>query len=303
MRYTICPPGFLPLRNILFSLVDVPDLRILPQQWQGLRSIWMGAGPVPEILHIGLSILASGVRFKLLPSLSFMAPILHRAINVLRWGEHRGGMFVSIEGTTTDGAAVTRSWHLLAEGDDGPLIPSMAIEAIIRRCLDGEPPAAGAKSAVKELELEDYVTLFGRRAIFTGSRELGVDLSNPPLYERTLGSAWRQLPRKIRDTHSVVSTLTAEGQADVDRGVNLLSRIIGWLFKFPQPGRNLPVKVQFNSEGRRETWVRHFGTRSFSSRQTEGAGRSDKLVEEKFGAFTFGLALVASQERLSFVVR
>ena len=112
-----------------------------------------------------------------------------------------------------------------------------------------------------------------------------------------------KLPRKIRDMHSVVSTLTAEGQADVDRGVNLLSRIIGWLFKFPQPGRNLPVKVQFNSEGRRETWVRHFGTRSFSSRQTEGAGRSDKLVEEKFGAFTFGLALVASQERLSFVVR
>jgi hypothetical protein len=26
MRYTIAPPGRLPLKNTLFSLVDVPDL-------------------------------------------------------------------------------------------------------------------------------------------------------------------------------------------------------------------------------------------------------------------------------------
>jgi len=30
MRYTICPPGDLPLKNTLFSLVDVPDLKVLP---------------------------------------------------------------------------------------------------------------------------------------------------------------------------------------------------------------------------------------------------------------------------------
>ncbi|MEO7841867.1 MAG: saccharopine dehydrogenase NADP-binding domain-containing protein, partial [Anaerolineales bacterium] len=30
MRYTICPPGYLPLKNTLFSLVDVPDLQVLP---------------------------------------------------------------------------------------------------------------------------------------------------------------------------------------------------------------------------------------------------------------------------------
>ena len=30
LRFTICPPGCMPLRNTRFSLVDVPDLQVLP---------------------------------------------------------------------------------------------------------------------------------------------------------------------------------------------------------------------------------------------------------------------------------
>ena len=303
MRYTICPPGRLPLRNIRFSLIDVPDLRMLPPHWPGLRSIWMGAGPAPEILHVALNVLASAVRLKLLPSLGFLAPVFHRAINALRWGEHRGGMFVQIEGATTGGATVTRSWHLLAEGDDGPLIPSMAVAAIVRRCLAGEPPAPGARPAVNALELEDYADLFGGRMIFTGTRESGADHGAAPLYQRILGAAWEQLPPQIRDMHTVAGAQTAEGRADIERGGNPLSRIIGWLFRFPRRARDVPVTVRFTTDGRRETWRRQFGAHAFSSDHTEGSGRSDKLLEEHFGPFSFGLALVASADRLSFVVR
>jgi len=35
LRYTISPPGRLPLRNIRFSLVEVPDLQVLPELWPG----------------------------------------------------------------------------------------------------------------------------------------------------------------------------------------------------------------------------------------------------------------------------
>lgn len=303
MRYTICPPGRLPLRNILFSLVDVPDLRVLPPHWPGLRAIWMGAGPVPEILHIGLNMLALCVRFRLLPSLSFLAPVFHRAINILQWGEHRGGMFVRVEGATAGGAAVTRSWHLLAEAEDGPLIPSMAVEAIVRKYLDGETPATGSRSAVTELELEDYAALFARRAVFIGARDAGTDHGDAPLYKRILGAAWEQLPQQIRDMHDFTSTHTVEGLADVERGRNPLSWIIGWPIGLPRQGRDIPVRVRFVSDGRRETWTRRFGAQSFSSEQSQGRGLSDKLVEEKFGPFTFGLALVASEERLTLVVR
>ena len=96
--------------------------------------------------------------------------MMHWASNRLRWGEHRGGMFVEIAGEA-DGARVVRAWHMMAEGDDGPFIPAMACEAIIRRCLDGKRPAPGARPATGDLELEDYETLFARRAIHCGVRE------------------------------------------------------------------------------------------------------------------------------------
>jgi hypothetical protein len=303
LRYTICPPGRLPLKNTRFSLVDVPDLKVLPPQWPGLRSIWTGAGPVPESLHLALNMLAWCVRLKLLPSISFLAPVFYRAINTFRWGEHRGGMFVSIDGAQADGARVTRSWHLLAEGDDGPLIPSMAIAAIVRECLNGRWPAAGARPAVNELKLADYEPFFRRRAISTGVREVAASEDSAPLYKRIIGSAWEQLPPPIREMHDVVTTLTADGRADVERGRNALSRAIGWLFGFPPEGRNVPLTVQFDSDGQSERWVRRFGDRSFSSDQAAGRGRSDKLLVESFGPFSFGLALVVSSSRLALVVR
>jgi hypothetical protein len=181
MRYTICPPGYLPLNNKLFSLVDVPDLKVLPEHWPELDSIWLGAGPVPEILHrmlIGLSWL---VRLRILPSLLPFASLFHFVTNTVRWGEHRGGMFVSVDGTNQSGEKIERSWHLLAEGGDGPLIPSMAIQALILHCLAGKKPSAGARPATQELEVEDYEEIFKRRAIYTGQRESKVAVEPAPL--------------------------------------------------------------------------------------------------------------------------
>ena len=165
LRYTICPPGCMPLRNTRFSLVDVPDLQVLPPLWPGVRSVWMGAGPVPEALHRALNGLAWLVRWKILPSLSPLAPLFHRVIGLLRWGEHRGGMFVRVEGRTADRGQLTRTWHLLAEGEDGPLIPSMACEAIIRHVLAGRHPEPGARPATTDIELSDDEALFARRTL------------------------------------------------------------------------------------------------------------------------------------------
>ncbi|CAF3031039.1 unnamed protein product [Rotaria sp. Silwood2] len=103
MRYTICPFGHLPLFNRRFSLVDVPDLKILPDLWSNTDSIWIGAGTVPETLHRILNGLAELVRWRLIPSLTPFAPSFHWATNIERWGEHRGGMFVAIEGSDRDG--------------------------------------------------------------------------------------------------------------------------------------------------------------------------------------------------------
>jgi hypothetical protein len=169
-RYAIAPPGFRPLRPLTYSLVDVPDLTLLCDLWPEVRDVWVGAAPVPAIWHRLFRWLAWGVRVRVLPPLTPLAPLMYRTMNALTWGERRGGMFVEVTGRRGDGTAVKRSWHLLAEGDDGPLIPCMAVEAIVRGMLDGRAPAPGARAAMREIEVDDYARAFARRTIYCGER-------------------------------------------------------------------------------------------------------------------------------------
>ena len=300
MRYTICPPGYLPLNNTLFSLVDVPDLQVLPELWPELDSVWMGAGPVPELLHRMLIGLAWLVRIRLLPSLLPFASLFHFVINILRWGEHRGGMFVLVEGCDGNGKKIERSWHLLAEGNDGPFIPSMAVEALVKRSLSDERPASGARPATQDLELEDYEAIFRNRTIYTGQREWTEDTCQELLYQRLLGNAWNSLPDPLIKLHR---SKKADGLAKVQVGKNLIARLIAKLFGFPEAGQNIPVQVSFQQKDGGELWQRTFAGKSFSSFQSEGYDLSERLLSEQFGVFNFGLALVAEPEKLSLIVR
>jgi hypothetical protein len=303
LRYTISPPGRLPLRNIRFSLVEVPDLQVLPELWPGLESLWMGAGPAPEILHRLLNGLAWLVRLRLLPSLMPFSYLIHQVSNRVRWGEHRGGMFVDITGTDACGVPVTHSWHLLAEGDDGPLIPSMACQAIIERCLAARRPVAGARAATTDLELEDYEALFARRAIHTGTRRSDPETATQPLYQRLLGDAWHALPAPLRAMHHLASPQVAAGQADVLRGSGPLARLVAFVVGFPAAGQKVPVQVAFTPGADGECWTRTFAGRSFTSFQSAGRGASAHLLRERFGPLTFDLALLVEGAKLRLVVR
>jgi hypothetical protein len=300
-RYTIAPPGQLPLRSIRFSLVDVPDLQLLPELWAGIDSVWIGAGPVPELLHRMLNGLAWLVRLRLLPTLLPLAPLFHWVIGRCRWGEPRGGMFVAVQGRDALGQPQQRSWHLLAEGDDGPLIPSMAVEALVRRRLKGFRPAAGARAALHELELEDYEALFRQRRIHSGQRR--PQPPQAPLYRRLLGEAWDELPPALRALHDCGAGAQAQGRATVERGGGWISRLVGACFGFPAAGADIPVAVRFEPRRGGEWWRRSFGGRTFRSFHREGRGRSERLLSERFGPFSFGIALVLDQGRLHFVVR
>jgi Domain of unknown function (DUF4166)/Saccharopine dehydrogenase NADP binding domain len=302
MRRAVRPPGRAPLQSRLFSLVDVPDLRALPPLWPGLRSIWIGAAPVPESLHRALIALAWLVRLRLLPSLAPLSTLFHAVLAKLRWGDHLGGMFVEIEGTDAAGRAIRRSWHMLAEGDDGPLIPSMAIAAVVANERSGQRPAAGARAATAELELVDYEAIFRRYAIHCAIRDDGA-LAGAPLYRRMLASVWDDLPPTLRAMHSVKGALVAEGEADIERGGGLMAGVIAALFGFPQAARNAPTSVRFDEKDGVETWTRAFAGRRMRSRQWQGSGPWEGLVCESFGPFTFGLAAIVEAGRLSLVVR
>ncbi len=302
-RLTIGPPGLLPLHSIHFSLVDVPDLQLLPAAWPGLRSIWTGAGTVPESLHRLLNGLAWAVRWRLLPALTPLAPLFHRVLNRLNWGEHRGGLVVAISGTAADGQPVDRSWHLIAEGDDGPMIPAMGVAALIAKMLAGEQPAAGARTGLDVLQLADFEPLFARHAIQTGLRGMTPAPADAPLYQRVLDSAWDRLPAPVRAMHDWRGTRQVAGRARVEVGGGMLAGLLRWLIGFPAGQSDVPVMVHFTEHAGIETWQRDFAGQRFVSYQSAGTGRFERLIVERFGPFRFGLAVVADADSLRLIVR
>jgi hypothetical protein len=303
VQRTIAPPGCVPLRRRRFALADTPDLALLPQAIAGLRSVFSGAGTEPQMLQRLLGCLAWLVRLGPVRSLSPLAPLFHRASQLLAFGEHRGGMFVTVTGRTADDRALKRSWHLIAEGDDGPFIPAMAAEAIIRRWLAGEKPEAGARAATGELALSDFEPLFSRFSIRTGIRDESAADDAKPLYRRILSTAWNGLPPSVATLHDSVGTRTVAGRATVERGTGLLARIAAAIIGFPAENADVPVSVRFECTAGQETWTRTFAEKSFRSIQSAGTGRDEHLLAEDFGPFRVLIALVQESGRLRLVIR
>jgi hypothetical protein len=301
-RVTIAPPGVTPLRNLHFSLVDTPDLRTLPAMLPGLRDVWFGAGPTPESLHRMLNGMAWLVRWRLIPTLAPLSPLFHQAINRLRWGEHRGGMFVAATGEDDDRRPVRRSWHLVAEGDDGPFIPSMAAEALIRKMLDGQRPEPGAQPSVADLQLSDFEAAFARRAIRCGVREEIAE--SEPVYRQVMAGAFDAMPDAWRAVHDLrAGALTVEGRAMVKRGRGLLARLVGAVVGFPRAGDDVPVSVRFERRGNAERWTRTFGGKAFASLQEPGQGRSVRLIVERFGPLAVAMSPTTHDGRISLIIR
>jgi hypothetical protein len=291
----VAPPGVVPLPWVRFSLVDVPDLTLLPEIFPGVREVWFGAGLRPRPLHRVLNAAAWMAGWGLLPPLRLFAPVMHLAHAVLRWGEHRSGMFVRVEGRDHNGAPRTLTWHVLAEGDHGPFIPAMAAAALIRRLRAGDPPPPGARPATDDVTLADYEPQFAARAISTGVRDetAEADLARP-LYARVLGAAFDALPAPIRAMHDGVAA--GEGRARVERGRGPLARLIAGLLGFPEAGDDVPVRVEFTVANGAETWTRRFAGRRFASVQRAGQGRDAGLILERFGPLEFLLALVVEDQ-------
>ncbi|WP_322864718.1 DUF4166 domain-containing protein (plasmid) [Aquicoccus sp. G2-2] len=300
MRFTIAVPGRLPLNNIHFSLVDVPDLQVIPPEHDTLKDIWMGAGPVPESLHRVLNFLAKTRATLAFPSLVPLSGLFYKVLNLTKYGEHRGGMFVHARGLK-DGQEVEKSWHLLAEGDDGPFIPSMAIEAIIRKSLADERPTCGARPATSALKLADYDTLFEGRMIFAALREQ--QSCSAPVFRQVLGSALDALPDQLIALHDNSNIRNWSGHANVRRGTGWFANIIAKIFGFPQAATRMPVTVTISPERGGELWTRNFDGKVFSSFQKRGTGRNDYLLVERFGWIDVALALVIEQDRLFLIPR
>lgn len=141
-----------------FANCDIPDLDLLPQAY-ALKDIRFGAGMDLPLLHFGLWALAALVRLGLPFDLPRLASPLLAASNLFNaLGSHAGGMHVILSGTGFDGLPLTRTWFIIAEGGDGPQIPTIPAILLARRLYEKDPSlAAGAYPCVELVRLDDYL--------------------------------------------------------------------------------------------------------------------------------------------------
>jgi len=293
MSRRICAPGKLPLDPLLFSNVNVPDGRIFGDYYDGLQSVWNGAGPKPVILHRLLMGLAKLVKWRALPSLLPLSPIFHFCMKHIASGAHRGGMFVEVDGLK-DNKLVTKSWHLVGEGDDGPLIPVIPLAILVEKMVKGDWPKYGARAAMEDLTLADYEAEFAKLDIYTGIYDETAKLS---LYEEILGTGYEDMSEPLRKLHRIGAGKSFEGRCKVTRGRNPLSHIVAAALRMPKASADIPVKVVLTRNGNKEIWGRFFDGRRMVSTQEAGRGKQSRLVIERFGPIAVHLAVLVEDGR------
>ncbi len=293
-------PGTIPLPPIRFALTEVPDLKVLNWVWPDLKTIWVGAGPTPAALHRLLWIAAGLVKLGALKSLLPLAPLMNFVVNTVRWGEHRGGFVLQMTGRKSS-VPQDLSWHLLAEGEGGPLIPSMAVAAIIVKAADGKLPKAGARSGHDDLSLADYQPWFDLYGIKTGQRKMGA--VGCSIYQAVLADAFLKLDKPLQDFHSAQRTFKMSGQAKITTGGGVLASFTRRLFKFPSAQQACAVDVEIEVSEQGEVWRRNFAGKVMQSTQRLGHGKDAGLIVESFGPVSVAMAVVENGGRLELILR
>jgi hypothetical protein len=146
-------------RNL--SLIDVPDMSLIPPRYPALRQLAVRAGHEVPLVHHTLRLLGVLVRIGLIRDLASHAQMMLRmAAWFDRFGTDNGAMHVRLCGRGADGSRQSRTWTLVAEKGDGPRIPATAAVLLAKKLLNvcGYAPIAtrGAMPASNLLTLREF---------------------------------------------------------------------------------------------------------------------------------------------------
>jgi hypothetical protein len=289
VRTDFAIPGLRPLRCRRLALVDVPDVRLVPERLPGKPAVIFRAGTELGFQNRALWLLSWPVRWGWLKSLSslafWMAPMQRLTA---RLGSDRSAMIVRLFGLAK-GRRLERRWTLIAERGDGPEIPALAVPLVISRILRGLE-APGARDAGQSLWLADFEPAFAGLAITHASEERTCP---SPLYQRVMGERFGALPLAVRKMHEVLRDDGASGEAEVTGASNVFGALVARIMRFPPPGR-YPLHVAFTERDGVERWTRAFGTETFTSVLNEEAGS----LTERFGPLRFRFDLRSDRNGL-----
>ncbi len=93
------------------------------------------------------------------------------------------------------------------------------------------------------------------------------------LFPLLLGPLFETLPEACRAMHGFNETSAARGHADITRGTDPVTRLMGAFARMPQAGSKVPLEVRFEPAGKgNETWERNFNGSRFRSQLTIDQG-------------------------------
>jgi hypothetical protein len=278
VRIDFAIQGLRPLRRRRVALVDVPDVKLVPERLPGRPAVTFRAGTELGFQNGALWLLSWLIRWDWLKSLSGLAPWLGPLQRLTaRLGSDRSAMIVRLFGVA-GGRRLERCWILIAERGEGPEIPTLAVPLVISRILGGLE-APGARDAGQALALTDFEPAFAGLAITHASEERTCPF---PLYQRVMGERFETLPLAVRKMHEVLRDEGASGEAEVTGAANALGALVARIMRFPPAGR-YPLHVAFTENGGVERWTRAFGPHTFTSVLSEEAGS----LTERFGPLRF----------------
>jgi len=127
-----------------------------------------------------------------------------------------------------------------------------------------------------------------------------------PLFRMAMGRLFDLLPGPVRDQHGALDILLSTGRCDIERGRAWHALVVGWLFKFPPAGRDLPTLVTVIAERGREIWHRDFGGNGIftvlePARRAAGS-QGIPVIVERFGIVSFDLAVSDTKDGISLTV-
>jgi hypothetical protein len=146
-----------PVGLRLLGRCDVPDLDLLAQRYDGVKSVSFHAGFASDTIHKLVERLATQVRDgRLTSAIGFAKPFA----TVGKWIEpllsDRGAMFIRMEGML-QGAPHRLTWQIVARENHGPYIPCAAAIALTNKIAGGAKLTSGAYPCMGLLDVDDLM--------------------------------------------------------------------------------------------------------------------------------------------------
>ncbi len=290
MRFAV--DGLRPIRRLV-ALADVPDHDLVPDNLPGKPAVTFYAGPEFAFQLRSIAALGWLVRLGWLGSLSPWSRWLLPLQRLTGWaGSDRSAMHVEAKGRQSDQLRAAR-WTLIAENGDGPEIPVLAAQLLMRRLADDALPP-GARDASGLLSLDGFQPLFDQLAI----RHQSTQSDYRALYARIMGDVFNALPSAVRGMHSIIGDGGAEGRSTVARGRNILAKSIANIMRFPPEGEHA-LHVHFTEQDGAEYSTRDFGGHRFQSHLSQAGGQ----LVERFGPMRFHFDLSGDETGLRMSMR